>query len=106
MKIDPFSLVLTSGGSIGSCDSARLLKKLTGLLAFALGSAARAIPPEHFPVIHVDDTFTLPVSENPRILDRRPRRRRRQAHGVLRRGRERDSRLDRLSAIRVAFSAN
>lgn len=24
-----------------------------------------AIPPEHFPVIHVDDTFTLPVSENP-----------------------------------------
>ena len=65
MKIDPFSLVLTSGGSFGSCDSARLLKKLTGLLAFALGSAARAIPPEHFPVIHVDDTFTLPVSENP-----------------------------------------
>lgn len=39
-----------------------LLLGLTGLLAFALGSAARAIPPEHFPVMHVDETDTIPAA--------------------------------------------
>ncbi len=31
----------------------------TGVAALALGAAARAIPPEHFPVEHVDETFTI-----------------------------------------------
>jgi hypothetical protein len=39
-----------------------MLIGLAGLLAFALGSAARAIPPEHFPVVHVDETDTIPAA--------------------------------------------
>jgi hypothetical protein len=36
-----------------------VLLACTGLVALALGAVARAIPPEHFPVEHVDDTFTI-----------------------------------------------
>jgi hypothetical protein len=39
-----------------------MLIGLTGLLAFALGSAARAIPPQHLQVIHVDETDTIPAA--------------------------------------------
>lgn len=39
-----------------------LLLGFTGVLALALGTVARAIPPEHFPVVHVDDTFTIPAA--------------------------------------------
>src|SRR5215207_10412042 len=36
-----------------------LLLGLTGVLALALAVGARALPPEHFPVEHVDETFTI-----------------------------------------------
>jgi hypothetical protein len=36
-----------------------LLLGLTGVVALALAAGARAVPPEHFPVVHVDDTFTV-----------------------------------------------
>jgi hypothetical protein len=36
-----------------------VLLACTGLAALALGAAARAIPPEHFPVEHIDDSFTI-----------------------------------------------
>ena len=36
-----------------------LLFGFTAVLALALGAAARAIPPEHFPVVHVDETETI-----------------------------------------------
>jgi hypothetical protein len=39
-----------------------LLVGFTGLLVFAFGVAARATPPEHFPVEHIDDTFTIPAA--------------------------------------------
>ena len=39
-----------------------MLTGLAALLAFALGSAARAIPPEHFPVVHVDEADTIPAA--------------------------------------------
>ena len=39
-----------------------LLVGFAGVLAFALGVAARAAPPEHFPVEHVDDTFIIPAA--------------------------------------------
>jgi hypothetical protein len=39
-----------------------LLLGCAGVLALALAVAARAIPPEHFPVVHVDDTFTIPAA--------------------------------------------
>jgi hypothetical protein len=39
-----------------------LLVGFAGVLAFALGVAARASPPEHFPVEHVDDTFIIPAA--------------------------------------------
>lgn len=34
----------------------------TGVLALALAAVGRAIPPEHFPVEHVDETFTIPAA--------------------------------------------
>jgi hypothetical protein len=34
----------------------------TGALALSLAAAASAIPPEHFPVEHVDETFTIPAA--------------------------------------------
>jgi hypothetical protein len=34
----------------------------TGVLALASAVVARAIPPEHFPVVHVDATFTIPAA--------------------------------------------
>jgi hypothetical protein len=36
-----------------------LLVGLTAVLALVLGGVARAVPPEHFPVEHVDETFTI-----------------------------------------------
>ena len=39
-----------------------LLVGFAGVLAFALGAVARAIPPEHFPVQHVDDTSIIPAA--------------------------------------------
>jgi hypothetical protein len=42
-----------------------LLLGCMGVLALALAVVARAIPPEHFPVSHVDDTDIIPASENP-----------------------------------------
>ena len=39
-----------------------LLFGFTAVLALALGAAARAIPPEHFPVVHVDETETIPAA--------------------------------------------
>jgi hypothetical protein len=39
-----------------------LLVGFAGVLAFALGVAARAAPPEHFPVEHVDDTSIIPAA--------------------------------------------
>lgn len=38
-----------------------LLTIIAGL-AVVLGSAARATPPQHLPVLHVDDTFTVPAA--------------------------------------------
>jgi hypothetical protein len=32
---------------------------LTSVLALAFAAGARAVPPEHFPVAHVDETFTI-----------------------------------------------
>ena len=39
-----------------------LLVGFAGVLAFALGAVARATPPEHFPVEHVDDTSIIPAA--------------------------------------------
>jgi hypothetical protein len=33
------------------------------LLALTLAVVARAVPPEHFPVEHIDETFTIPAGE-------------------------------------------
>jgi hypothetical protein len=33
-----------------------------GLLVLALGSIARATPPQHLPVMHIDDVFTIPAA--------------------------------------------
>jgi hypothetical protein len=32
-----------------------------GVVALTLAAVGRSIPPEHFPVVHVDDTFTIPA---------------------------------------------
>jgi len=39
-----------------------LLLGCMGVLALALAVVARAIPPEHFPVEHVDETFIIPAA--------------------------------------------
>lgn len=39
-----------------------VLLGFAGALALLLVTAASAIPPEHFPVEHVDETFTIPAS--------------------------------------------
>jgi hypothetical protein len=39
-----------------------VLLACTGVLALALAVGARAIPPEHFPVVHVDETDTIPAA--------------------------------------------
>jgi hypothetical protein len=39
-----------------------VLVACTGVLALALAAVARAIPPEHFPVEHIDETFTIPAA--------------------------------------------
>jgi hypothetical protein len=39
-----------------------LLVGFAGVLAFALGAVARATPPEHFPVEHIDDTSIIPAA--------------------------------------------
>jgi hypothetical protein len=36
-----------------------LLVALTSVMVLALAAVARALPPEHFPVEHVDETFTI-----------------------------------------------
>jgi hypothetical protein len=36
-----------------------LLLALTSVMVLALAAVARALPPEHFPVEHVDETFTI-----------------------------------------------
>jgi hypothetical protein len=40
-----------------------LLLGCTSILALVLAAVGRGIPPEHFPVEHVDDTFTIPAGE-------------------------------------------
>ena len=39
-----------------------VLLAIIGGLAVVLGSVARATPPQHFPVFHLDDTFTIPAA--------------------------------------------
>src|ERR671939_469180 len=35
------------------------LLALTSVLTLTLAAVARAVPPQHFPVEHIDDTFTI-----------------------------------------------
>jgi hypothetical protein len=39
-----------------------LLLAVIGIVAIALGSVAKATPPQKFPVVHVDATFTIPAA--------------------------------------------
>src|SRR6266511_5184676 len=51
-----------SGGERSCMRKLVLLIGSIGVLALALGAVARAIPPEHFPVVHVDETSSIPAA--------------------------------------------